>query len=110
MKRLLLLLLALPVLAVAGAYVWIEGRAREPARPGSTAQVELMVPRGATARSLGPLLVEKGVIEDAIVWRYFLWKNRALSPKAGLHRVGPGMTLAQIGEALEGAPIPEDVP
>jgi UPF0755 protein len=110
MKRVLLVLFALAVLAAAGGYAYLQGRMATPARPGATEQVELVVPHGATARSLGPMLESRGVISDALLWRFFLWRNPGLAPKAGKHHVSPGMTLAQIGAELEGVPLAEDVP
>jgi UPF0755 protein len=105
----LLVLLLVPLLAAAGAFFWLEHEVALPASPGSTENVELVVPKGATARSLGPMLQRHGLVVDSLLWRWFLWRHQGLSPKAGKHRASPSMTLAQIGEALESAPIPEDV-
>lgn len=113
MKKALLVLLSLAVLAglgLAGGYFWIEGRLSEPAQPGSSATVELTVPKGASARALGPLLAGAGLIDDARLWRVFLWKRGKLDAKAGRHLLSPGMTLAELAAVLEGPPLPEDQP
>lgn len=113
MKKALLFLLALAVLAAAalgGGYLWVQDRIATPVAPGETATVEFTVPKGATARALGPLLVEAGLVEDARLWRVFLWQRGRLDAKAGRHALSPGMTMAELADVLEGPPLPEDVP
>lgn len=112
MKRVLIAVLALVVLGVAGAggaYIWIENAVRTPARSQAD-DVEFVVPKGASARSLGTLLEKQGLISDARLWRYHLWRDASLSPKAGRFNLRASMNIPQIATALSGAPLPEDEP
>jgi UPF0755 protein len=82
-----------------------------PARPGDLAAVVVTVPSGATARSMAPALEEAGVVESASDFTLYVRLTKAGGCiKAGRHRVGPGMSAAEILDALCGAPLPEDVP
>jgi UPF0755 protein len=113
MKRLLFVLLGILVLsagAAAGAFFWAEGQVqRAVAEPGAPT-VEFTVPKGATGRGLGTQLAAQGLIGDARLWRWHLYRRGQFAPKAGRHAVSPSMTMAELSTALEGAPIPEDVP
>ena len=110
MKKVLLAVVVLAGVGVGGAFWWLEKSVAEPAGPASAPDVEVTVARGATARALGPLLAQQGLIKDARVWRYFLWRRGALNAKAGRHLVSARMPMAALATALEGVPIPDDVP
>jgi UPF0755 protein len=113
MKRALLVLLVLALLsasALAGALAWAERAVRTAAAAPGAPEVEFTVPRGTSARALGPLLEQQGLIRDARVWRYHLMRRGALGAKAGRHLVSPSMTMAEVATALESAPLPDDVP
>jgi UPF0755 protein len=113
MKKVLIGLVVLVILgavAVGGAFVWMEKAVAEAAGPASAPDVEFTVSKGTSARALGPQLVAQGLIKDANTWRYFLWRRGALSAKAGRHLVSARMPMAQLATALEGVPIPDDVP
>jgi UPF0755 protein len=112
MKRILIVLLGLVVLAVgaaAGTYFWVEGQVQSPMAPPGAATVEFTVPKGATGRGLGPQLASQGLIRDARLWRWLLYRRGTFAPKAGRHMVSPSMTMAEIAAALEASPIAEDV-
>lgn len=103
--------LALVAVLLGGAgYWWLEGAAHAPLRPGSEERTIWEVPRGAAGQSLGASLAEDGLIRAPWIWRYHLWRRGGLSAKAGRFELGPGMSVAEIAEVLEGAPLPEDVP
>ncbi len=110
MMKTLLGLLVLGALVAAGAFVWIERELAVPVGPSTAPQVEFTVAKGTNARALGPQLAQQGLIKDANVWRYFLWRRGALNAKAGRHFVSARMPMAQLATALEGVPIPDDVP
>lgn len=113
MKRLLSVVVALIVVAAGGlfgGYLYLEGQLARAANSGDKAEVPFDVPRGASARSLGPRLARAGLIVDANVWRYYLFKQHALDVKAGRHLLRRSMTMAELGAALEKAPIAADVP
>lgn len=113
MKRFVLALcglLLLGVLALGGVYIWAEQGVRQAVAPPGAPTVEFAVAKGTTGRGLGPQLVSGGLIRDARLWRWHLYRRGGLSPKAGRHLVSPSMTMEEVSAALESPPLPEDVP
>src|SRR5687767_4195011 len=113
MKRFALVVLGILVLAAAGAggaFVWAEGQVQQAAAAPGAPTVEFTVQKGATGRSLGPQLASQGLIRDARIWRWMLFRRGQFAPKAGRHAVSPSMTVAELATALESNPIPDDVP
>src|SRR4051794_16887936 len=107
MKRILLVLLGVVVLAVggvAGAFFWAEREVQRAAAPPGAPTVEFTVSKGTTGRGLGPQLASEGLIKDARLWRWLLFRRGHFAPKAGRHAVSPSMTMAELATALEGAP------
>ena len=113
MKKVLIALLVLVLLLVGGAaltFLRLESAASSAKVEAEAPEIELTVPKGATGRSLGRLLAEKGVIEAGLGWRYFLWKRGGLAAKAGRHVVRASMTMEAIAAALETNPLADDEP
>lgn len=113
MKKLLVALFALVLvgtLAAGGALLWLENGAQSRVVQGDAPVVEFTVPKGKSARALGPMLQERGLITDPLFWRWHLARRGGLKPKAGRHPVSAGMSLSEIATALEQAPLPDDVP
>lgn len=108
--RKLALLALLATLAGGAGFGWLERVSATPLRPGDEARIVWEVPRGATGRSLGARLEQEGLIRGAWLWRYHLLRRGGLAAKAGRFELGPGMSVVEIAETLEGAPLPEDVP
>ncbi len=113
MKKVLISLGVVVVLLLAaggGAFMWLEGGAASRAGAGDAPEVEFTVPKGTSARALGPMLKESQLITDPLFWRWHLFRAGGLQAKAGRHKVKPSMTLAEVAKALEGPPLPDDVP
>ncbi|HYO56785.1 endolytic transglycosylase MltG [Archangium sp.] len=113
MKRILLVLLGVLVLAVsavAGTFFWAEREVQRAVAPPGAPTVEFTVPKGTSGRGLGSQLASQGLIRDARLWRWHLLRRGHFAPKAGRHAVSPSMTMAELATALEGNPIPDDVP
>ncbi|MHB8877308.1 MAG: endolytic transglycosylase MltG [Myxococcaceae bacterium] len=113
MKRLLAVVLALLVLAVAassGAFLWAQGAVAAPGPKGDGAELIFTVPKKTTARGIGRLLAEQGLIDSPRLWRFCLWRRGGLEAKAGQFKLKRGQSMAELATALEGAPLPEDVP
>jgi UPF0755 protein len=113
LKRILLGLLVVLVLAAAavgGTFVWAERAVRTPMAPPDAPAVTFVVPKGASGRGLGPLLASQGLIRDARLWQWHLFRRGHFAPKAGRHKVSPAMTVAELATALEGTPLAEDKP
>ncbi|MFL5345797.1 MAG: endolytic transglycosylase MltG [Hyalangium sp.] len=113
MKKLLIVFLVLVVLlgaAVGGAFLWAEKGTTTPKVAGEAPEVVFVVKKGMSARSLGHELQTQGLIEDARFWRYHLWRRGGLNAKAGRFKLRASMNIQEIATALEGSPLPEDVP
>jgi UPF0755 protein len=113
MKKLLFVFLGLVVLggaAAAGAFLWAEKATATPLVAGEAPEVLFVVKKGVTARALGQELQTQGLIKDARLWRFHLWRRGGLAAKAGRFKLRASMSMAQLATALEGSPLPEDVP
>lgn len=113
MKKLLVGLAVVFVLlavAGAGAFWWVEQAAHQAVAAPGAAPVEFTVPKGTSGRGLGVLLANQGLITDARIWRWHLFRRGSFSPKAGRHPVSASMTVAELAMALEGNPLPDDIP
>jgi UPF0755 protein len=113
MKKLLFVFLGLLVLggaAAGGTFLWAEKATTTPLLTGEAPEVLFVVKKGVTARALGQELQSQGLIEDARLWRYHLWRRGGLSAKAGRFKLHASQSIAQLATELEGPPLPEDVP
>ncbi len=72
--------------------------------PGNTAEVEFVVPQGATTSTIANMLEEKGLIGNADIFRYKT-KLNALdgSYQAGTFKLSASMTMEEIMTALQKA-------
>lgn len=69
------------------------------------------VPAGSNARSLGPKLVEAGLIEDNNAWRYYLKSREAgACLKAGRFELSRSMAMPEMMETMCGAPMADEEP
>lgn len=110
-KRLILILGVLVLLAVAGAagfFLRLQGQANAPGPGGG--DIELEVPKGANARSVGVQLQKAGLIEDTTVFRFVVWQRGGLSLKAGKFSLSRSLSPVELAAALEKAPLAEDEP
>ncbi len=113
MKKLLIAGLCLLVLlgaAGGGLFLWAERGTATPKIADEAPEIEFIVKRGTAARTLGPELQAQGLIDDARLWRFHLWRRGGLALKAGRFKLRASMSIAQIAQVLEGPPLPEDVP
>jgi UPF0755 protein len=113
MKKLLIGVLVLAVLsgaAAGGAFMWAENGTTTPKVAGAAPEVIFVVKKGSAARTLGPELQSQGLIDDARLWRFHLWRRGGLALKAGRFKLSASMSIADIAKTLEGSPLPEDVP
>jgi UPF0755 protein len=88
----------------------LEGVLFAPADPADPTPVRFTVPKGATARDLGPLLRERGLVRDETRWRLYLrLSGEGGCLKAGDFELRRDMPLPRILDTLCGAPLPDDV-
>ncbi|MED5370769.1 MAG: endolytic transglycosylase MltG [Myxococcota bacterium] len=87
------------------------GAIDQPLDPSDTTPVVFEVPKGATAGTLGPKLVDAGLIGDELSWKLYLKRDSAGSClKAGRFELSRAMNMPEMMEAMCGAPIAEEVP
>jgi len=111
MKKPALALLALLVLAGAAGGILLFSLDSKAHAPGdSDATVTLEVPKGATARSVGAMLVKAGLLSDTTLFRYAVWKRGGLKLKAGKFSLSKRLSAFELAGALEQAPAAEDEP
>jgi UPF0755 protein len=112
MRAVLITGLALGVLtggAMAGGYLWVDAVIHE--RTPEAPEVELKIPKGASTRAVGRLLVEEGLVSDGRALELWLRLGPGVpGPKAGRHLVSATMTVPELFAALAETPLPEDVP
>ena len=77
--------------------------------PADAPTVEFVVPKGATARALGPSLAEAGLVHGDWAWALFLrTADDTRCVKAGKHAVSPSMTAEALLAELCKLPLPDD--
>lgn len=76
-------------------------KALEPVDPDSEKVIEVEVPIGSNLDSIAELLEEKGLIEDARVYKYYVKFNNHSDFQAGTYGLLPSMTLDEITESLK---------
>src|SRR4051794_6479546 len=111
MKRLLLILFVVLLVAGLGVGGYAFNLNSQATSPGTgTEELELEVPKGANARSVGTLLEKSGLISDHLVWRYVVWKRGGLALKAGKFKLSRALSPMELAAALEKPPLAEDEP
>jgi UPF0755 protein len=110
-KRMFLVLVVLFLLAAvaAGGFVFrINSLTLSPGPFGE--DVELEVPKGANARTVGTLLSQTGLVPEPMVFRFAVWKRGGLSLKAGKFKLSRSLSPMELANALEKPPLAEDEP
>lgn len=110
-KKLVIALLLLVLLAAVGAavfYLRLDGLANAPGAAGP--DVELEVPKGANAKSVGAQLAKAGLVPDTTVFRYVVWKRGGLNLKAGKFKLPRALSPMELAAALEKPPLAEEEP
>jgi UPF0755 protein len=111
MKKLalaLLLLMALSVIGAAGGYFFLEAQAT--ASGSGEGAVEFEVPKGANAKTVAAQLESVGLVGDARIFRYVVWRRHGLALKAGKFSLGRTLSPRELADALEKPPLAEDEP
>ncbi len=100
LKRFILLLIVLALLAGAAAYVGVRGT-RESYNGDAAAEVFVDVPSGAGPSTIGQRLVDAGVVRDPVTFRIAVWlSGRARDLKAGEYRFDRPMTAIEVVDKL----------
>lgn len=84
--------------------------AQAPVSPEDDTPFEIEVPAGATGRSIGPMLLEQGLIPGAWTWRWYLRSADASCLKAGRFSVHRSLSMEGLLTTLCGPPLADDIP
>lgn len=97
MKRLLLALAGLFVLAVAVAAVWLFLRSERPYKGYDGPEQFVEIPSGAGPEAIGRRMAEAGVVRDELSFRVALWRSgQARRLKAGEYRFDRAMSPREV--------------
>ncbi len=105
----LVLLVLLALGGAAGGLVWLDGRIDQPGS-GGAGEVELEVPKGSNARTIAGRLEGAGLVADARIFRYAVWRRGGLALKAGKFRLSRALSPRALAEALEQPPLADEEP
>lgn len=109
--RIVIILAALVAVTAGGGWAYLQKSFSASQKPGSKQTQIFEVQKGATLSKVGAQLAKKDLIADARIWKVYLKLNPGSpSPKAGRHKIGPGMNIPELLSALAANPISEDVP
>ena len=97
MKRLIVAVVAILVVAVAAAAVWFLLGAERPYRGYDAAEQFVEIPPGAGPAAIGRRLRDAGVVRDETSFRIALWRSgQARRLQAGEYRFDSPMTAAEV--------------
>jgi UPF0755 protein len=100
-KKALIVLIALAVLAAAGAAGVVYKRTNEPFKGYSSAEQFVTIEPGSGTRTIGQLLIQAGVVRDDATFRAALWRTgRARALQAGEFRFDRPMTAVEVIEKI----------
>ena len=87
------------------------GLSGSPADPSDSAEIIVEVPKGATARSMGPILEKAGAINDSEAFHWFVRINKEGGCiKAGKHPVARSMSHTELIASLCDVPVVNAIP
>jgi UPF0755 protein len=93
MRKAILVVLALTVVAAAAAATLVYKQTQQPYRGYTGVEQFVEIPAGASTRSIGDRLVSAGVIRDSLIYRLALWQSgQARTLKAGEYRFDEPMS------------------
>ncbi|MDC3415611.1 endolytic transglycosylase MltG [Aquibacillus salsiterrae] len=73
----------------------------EPVNPEDSATVSVDIPLGSSSSQIASILEEKGIINNAMIFRFYIKFSNAADFQAGKYDLSPSMTLADITAALQ---------
>jgi UPF0755 protein len=101
MRRVVLALVAVAVLAAVAAAAYLHSTLGEPYRGYEAAEIFVDIPPGSGTATIGRRLVESGVVRDTVTWRLVLLESGAARElKAGEYRFAGALTPRQVVATL----------
>lgn len=105
----LMILVAVGAATLVGGYVWYDQAIHAGGSAGP--KVEFEVPKGASVKKVGQLLVQEGLIREPLALQVWFRAQAGIpEPKAGRHLIDPGSSIPELFATLAEKPLPEDVP
>ena len=101
MKRALLILVTLVIIAGAGVAVTLYKRIHEPYKGYQATEQFVVIEAGSTTRTIGQRLIEAGVVRNDVTFRAALWRTgRARALQAGEFRFDRPMTAVEVVDKI----------
>jgi UPF0755 protein len=85
---------------VGGGYYYVHS-ALEPADPGSTKKVDVDIPLGSSVSEIAQSLHQKGIIKNALVFRYYVKYKNENGFQAGHYEFSPSMSIDEIIDKMQ---------
>lgn len=101
-----LVVLALLVVGLGAAGLWVQRQIDPPGGPGEVVSIE--IPQGSTSDDIGNLLAESGVIESDFIWGWYLRINGGGPFQAGYYELPTNSAIGDVIKVLDGGPVPPD--
>ncbi|QDP40692.1 endolytic transglycosylase MltG [Radiobacillus deserti] len=90
------------ILIIAGisGYLYVSS-ALKPVDPSDDTKVAIKIPMGSSTSQIANILEENGLIENSMIFRFYIKFNNATEFQAGEYELSPSMKLDEIIDALQ---------
>lgn len=103
-RKILIIVISVFILVIGiggvSAYNYIEN-GMTPVDPESEETVDITIPLGSSSSDIAKILEEAGVIENSMLYRFYIKFNNVSEFQAGDYTLSPSMTLAEITDKLQ---------
>ncbi|UFT97865.1 endolytic transglycosylase MltG [Radiobacillus kanasensis] len=91
---------AILIIAGISGYIYVSS-ALKPVDPNDDSKVSIEIPMGSSTSQIAGILEENGIIEDSMIFRFYIKFNNATQFQAGEYELSPSMKLEEIIDALQ---------
>ncbi|SER73277.1 UPF0755 protein [Gracilibacillus ureilyticus] len=102
-----IVLIALIIIGGYSGYKYVSN-GLSPVDPDSEETVEVNVPLGSSTSDIAAILEEEGLINNSLIYRFYVKFNNAADFQAGDYTLSPSMSLAEITAELETGAVYEE--
>ncbi|KAB8127302.1 endolytic transglycosylase MltG [Gracilibacillus oryzae] len=95
-----IILIAFIVIGGYSAYKYV-ANGLAPVEPDTEEQVQVTIPMGSSTTDIATILEDAGLINNSLIYRFYVKFNNAADFQAGDYTLSPSMTLAEITSQLE---------
>ncbi|SHN10055.1 endolytic transglycosylase MltG [Gracilibacillus kekensis] len=109
-KIIILVLFLLTALIIFGGYTGYNyvKKGVSPVDPNSEETIDVTIPLGSSSSDIANILEDNGVINNSLIYRFYVKFNNISNFQAGDYALSPSMTLAEITSELETGSIQEE--